>query len=151
MRVVLASDHAGFGLKGAIAAHLTPSVDLSVSDIGTYSTDPVDYPPICARAARMVVSGDADLAVVIGGSGNGEAMAANKVRGARAAVCHDEYTARFARLHNNANVIALGARVIAPELAVAILDVFLATAFQGGRHQRRLDELTEIEDAEAER
>ena len=99
----------------------------------------------------MVVSGDADLAVVIGGSGNGEAMAANKVRGARAAVCHDEYTARFARLHNNANVIALGARVIAPELAVAILDVFLATAFQGGRHQRRLDELTEIEDAEAER
>jgi ribose 5-phosphate isomerase B len=151
MRVVLASDHAGFGLKGAIAAHLTPSVELSVADIGTYSTDPVDYPPICAHAARMVVSGDADLAVVIGGSGNGEAMAANKVRGARAAVCHDEYTARFARLHNDANVIALGARVVAPELAIAIFEVFLTTAFEGGRHQRRLDELTEIEDAEAQR
>lgn len=149
MRLVLASDHAGFGLKGALASHLATSADISIEDIGTFSTDPVDYPPICARAARLVVAGEAELAVVIGGSGNGEAMAANKVRGARAAVCHDEYTARFARLHNNANVLSLGARVVAPELAFVILDVFLATGFEGGRHQRRIDELTGIEDEEA--
>ncbi len=149
VRLVLASDHVGFGLKGALASHVQAYTEISIEDIGTFSTDPVDYPPICARAARMVVAGDADLAVVIGGSGNGEAMAANKVRGARAAVCHDEYTARFARLHNNANVLSLGARLVAPELASAILDVFLVTEFQGGRHQCRIDELTEIEDAEA--
>jgi ribose 5-phosphate isomerase B len=149
VRLVLASDHAGFELKGSLASHVQTSTDISVEDIGTFSTDPVDYPPICARAARLVVAGEADFAVVIGGSGNGEAMAANKVRGARAAVCHDEYTARFARLHNNANVLSLGARLIAPELASIILDVFLATEFEGGRHQRRLDELTAIEDEEA--
>lgn len=151
VRLILASDHAGFELKAALATYLEAAEETSVEDIGTYSTDPVDYPPICARAAQLVVSGEADLAVVIGGSGNGEAMAANKVRGARAAVCHDEYTARFARLHNNANVLALGARVVAAELAEAILDVFRTTAFAGGRHQRRIDELTEIEDAEAQR
>ncbi len=151
MRLVLASDHAGFALKGAIASYLQDNPEIVIDDIGTYSADPVDYPPICARAARLVVSGEMDLAVVIGGSGNGEAIAANKVRGARAAVCHDEYTARFARRHNNANVIAIGARVVAPELAFAVLDVFLATSFEGGRHLRRLEELTEIEYAEAAR
>lgn len=151
MRVVLASDHAGFVLKGQLAEHLRASSEMAVNDIGTYSTDPVDYPPICAQAARLVVAGEADFAVVIGGSGNGEAIAANKVRGARAAVCHDEYTARFARHHNNANVVALGARLIATELACDIVDVFFASPFDGGRHQRRIEELTEIEDDEAAR
>ena len=150
MRIVLASDHAGFALKGAIGEYLAPS-EHTVVDLGTFSTEPVDYPPICARAAREVVSGRADLAVVVGGSGQGEQIAANKVRGARAALCHDEYTARFARLHNDANVLSLGARLLAPELACAILEVFLTTAFEGGRHVARLEELRDIEDEESGR
>ncbi|HUA94780.1 MAG TPA: RpiB/LacA/LacB family sugar-phosphate isomerase, partial [Acidimicrobiales bacterium] len=112
---------------------------------------PVDYPPFCAACARTVVRGEGDLGVVIGGSGQGEALSANKVRGARAALCHDEYTARFARRHNDANVLSLGARVVATELALDILDVFLATPFDGGRHQRRIEEITAIEDEEAGR
>ena len=151
MRIVLASDHAGFVLKTAVAEHLAGLSGHQVIDIGTFSTEPVDYPPICASAARMVVRGDAEVGVVIGGSGQGEQIAANKVRGARAALCHDEYTARLARAHNNANVLSLGARVLAPELACAILDVFLATNFDGGRHALRIAELTAIEDAEAKK
>jgi ribose 5-phosphate isomerase B len=150
MRIVLASDHAGFGLKAAIAEHLRATTDHSINDIGTYSTDPVDYPPICAEAARHVVRGDADMAVVIGGSGQGEQISANKIRGARAALCHDEYTARYARRHNDANVLSLGARLTAPELAAAILDVFLTEPFEGGRHVARIEEIAEIEDSEAE-
>jgi len=148
-KIVLASDHAGFTLKAAIADHLLAQPGREVVDIGTYSTAPVDYPPICAAAARLVIAGEADLAIVIGGSGQGEQMAANKVRGARAALCHDEYTARFARLHNDANVLALGARLVAPELACAVVDVFLETDFEGGRHIERLALLTAIEDEEA--
>lgn len=151
MRIVLAADHAGFPLKSAVAAHLATGAEHEVTDIGTFSTDSVDYPPICAAAARMVVSGEADVAIVMGGSGQGEQMAANKVRGARAALCHDEFTARLARAHNDANVLALGARVLAPELACVILDVFLQTGFDGGRHATRVAQLTEIEDQEASR
>jgi ribose 5-phosphate isomerase B len=148
VRIVIASDHAGFVLKGAVMEHLEAQGHV-VSDIGTYSTEPVDYPPICADAARRVVRGEGDLGIVIGGSGQGEQIAANKVRGARAALCHDEYTARFARRHNDANVLSLGARLVAVELALDIVDVFLATGFDGGRHQARLAELTVIEDEEA--
>jgi len=148
VRIVIASDHAGFVLKGAVIEHLEAQGHV-VSDIGTYSTEPVDYPPICADAARRVVRGEGDLGIVIGGSGQGEQIAANKVRGARAALCHDEYTARFARRHNDANVLSLGARLVAVELALDIVDVFLATGFDGGRHQARLAELTVIEDEEA--
>src|ERR1700722_17735308 len=148
-RIVLASDHAGFALKAAIAEHLRAAPGREILDIGTYNTNPVDYPPICAAAARLVISGEADFAVVMGGSGQGEQISANKVRGIRAALCHDEYTARFARLHNDANVLALGARLIAPELACAILDVFLETAFEGGRHVERLALIAEIEAQEA--
>jgi ribose 5-phosphate isomerase B len=148
-KIVLASDHAGFTLKTAIAEHLRAMPGREILDIGTYNTNPVDYPPICAAAARLVISGEADFAVVMGGSGQGEQISANKVRGIRAALCHDEYTARFARLHNDANVLALGARLIAPELACAILDVFLETDFEGGRHAERLALLAEIEAQEA--
>jgi ribose 5-phosphate isomerase B len=150
-RIVLASDHAGFTLKAAIADHLRAAPGHEIVDIGTYNTNPVDYPPICAAAARLVVSGEAEFAVVIGGSGQGEQIAANKVRGIRAALCHDEYTARFARLHNDANVLSLGARLLAPELACAILDVFLETEFEGGRHAERLAQLAEIEAQESEK
>ena len=149
MKLVLAADHAGVKLKAAVAAHLAATTDHEVTDLGTYTDEPVDYPPICANAARHVVRGDADLAIVIGGSGQGEAIAANKVHGVRAALCHDEFTARLARQHNDANVLSLGARVLAPELACVIVDTFLATSFEGGRHARRIEELGEIE-AEAD-
>ncbi|HUA94580.1 MAG TPA: ribose 5-phosphate isomerase B [Acidimicrobiales bacterium] len=150
LTVVLANDHAGYVLKTVVAAHLE-GAGVTVVDLGSDSEEPVDYPPFCAACARAVVRGEGDLGVVIGGSGQGEAMSANKVRGARAALCHDEYTARFARRHNDANVLSLGARVVATELALDILDVFLATPFDGGRHQRRIEEITAIEDGEAGR
>lgn len=149
MRVVIGSDHAGYRLKGHVAARVS-ALGHGVEDVGTFSEEPVDYPPICADVARRVISGGG-MGIVIGGSGQGEAIAANKVRGARAALCHDEYTARFARRHNDANVLSLGARVVALELALDIVDVFFATGFDGGRHLARIAELTAIEDEEAGR
>jgi ribose 5-phosphate isomerase B len=145
MRLVIGSDHAGFPLKSAVIRHLEDGGH-EVRDVGTFAEAPaVDYPPICAEVARRVVRGEGEAGVVIGGSGQGEAIAANKVHGARAALCHDEYTARLSRRHNDANVLSLGARLVATELALDILDVFLATGFEGGRHVARLDELAAIE------
>ena len=147
MRIALGSDHAGFALKELVAAQLRAG-DHTVIDCGTDSPDPVDYPAFCAAAARAVVAGDADLAFVFGGSGNGEQMAANKVHGCRAALCHDEYTARLSRQHNNANVCSMGSRVTGAGVALIIAEVFVSTEFEGGRHQSRLDQLAEIETAE---
>jgi len=144
MRIAIASDHAGFDLKAAVIEHLK-TAGHDPDDLGTNSTAPVDYPAFCAAAARAVVTGAADLGIVIGGSGQGEQIAANKVHGARAALCHDEFTARLSRQHNNANVLALGARVLATQLALVIVDEWLATDFEGGRHQARIDQLAEIE------
>lgn len=144
MRIAVASDHAGFPLKQQVAEHLRQQGH-DVADLGTTSTEPVDYPPLCAAAARAVVKGHAERGVVIGGSGQGEAIAANKVHGARAALCHDVTTARLARQHNDANVLSLGARLVAGALALEILDVFLTTAFEGGRHVPRLSQLADIE------
>jgi ribose 5-phosphate isomerase B len=144
MRLVIGSDHAGYVLKAVVVRHVTERGH-TVEDVGTYSEEPVDYPPICADVARRVVQGRGDLGIVIGGSGQGEAIAANKVHGARAALCHDEYTSRLARQHNDANVLSLGARVVATELALDIIDVFLATEFEGGRHVARIEELAAIE------
>jgi len=148
MRIVIGSDHAGFTLKGAVIGHLQDGGH-EVEDIGTFSEEPVDYPPICADVARRVVRGIGQVGIVIGGSGQGEAIAANKVRGSRAALCHDEYTSRLARRHNDATVLSLGARVVATELALDIVDVFLATPFDGGRHVARIAELTAIEEQES--
>ena len=150
MRVVMASDHAGFRLKALVGDHLR-AAGHTVDDIGTFSEEPVDYPWLCATAARAVVSGGAERAVVLGGSGQGEATAANKVRGARAALCHDETTARLARLHNDANVLSMGARIVGPELALAIVDVFFSTDFEGGRHIQRLADVAAIEADEHDR
>jgi ribose 5-phosphate isomerase B len=144
VKVSIANDHAGYQLKLAVMSHLR-EVGHEVDDLGAYGEEPVDYPPYCAACARSVVAGRADMGIVIGGSGQGEQIAANKVHGARAALCHDEYTARLARQHNNANVLALGARILAAELACDIVDVFLSSTFQGGRHQVRVDELAAIE------
>jgi len=150
MRVAVASDHAGFGLKAVVAAALAERGH-EVLDLGTDSEESVDYPAFCAAAARAVVSGDADLGVVMGGSGQGEAIAANKVHGARAALCPDEFTARLARQHNDANVLAMGARIVAEAYAIAILDVFLTTDYDGGRHDSRLAQLRDIERDECNR
>jgi ribose 5-phosphate isomerase B len=144
MKVAVASDHAGFALKTAVVEHLT-SRGHEILDLGTDSPAPVDYPTFCAACARAVVAGEAELGVVVGGSGQGEQISANKVHGARAALCHDEYTARLSRQHNNANVLALGARVTAEVLALILVDTFLATPFDGGRHVARLDQIAAIE------
>lgn len=148
--VVLAADHAGVALKSSLASWLR-AAGHEDEDLGTFTTEPVDYPPLCAAVARAVVSGRADVGVVLGGSGQGEALAANKVRGARAALCNDERLARLARAHNDANVLAMGARIVAEELARDILATFLATPFEGGRHVARLAEVHEIEEQESVR
>ena len=144
MRIAIGSDHAGFGLKAVLVAHLT-AAGHDVTDFGTDSSKPVDYGPICARVARSVVAGDADRGIVLGGSGQGEQIAANKVNGARAALCHDLWMAIKSREHNDANVLSMGSRVVADEMAVEIVDVWLATDFEGGRHQRRVEQLGDIE------
>src|SRR5436305_5148188 len=144
MRIALASDHAGYPLKVEVAKHLE-GAGHEVLDLGTASAAPVDYPPFCAAAARAVVRGGAELGVVMGGSGQGEQISANKVHGVRAALCHDEFTARLARQHNNANVVAFGARVLADAYALRIVDLFLSTDFEGGRHQPRIEQLAAIE------
>jgi len=149
-RIAIGSDHAGYTLKSHLVGVLE-SVGHQVSDLGTHSTDSCDYPPICAAVGRAVRDGRADLGIVLGGSGQGEQLAANKVRGVRAALCNDLYTARMARSHNNANVLSMGARVVGEGLAEEILAVFLATDFEGGRHERRVAQLADIETEEAGR
>ena len=144
MRIAIASDHAGFRLKGVVSEHLR-TAGHDVADLGTDSEAPVDYPAFCAAAARAVVAGDADFGIVIGGSGQGEQIAANKVHGARAALCHDLTTATLARAHNDANVLSLGGRLLGETLALAIVDEFLAGEFEGGRHVARLEQLAAIE------
>lgn len=148
MRVAIGSDHAGFALKAHLVDTLQ-SLGHTADDLGTFSTEPCDYPLICAEVARTVVSGTADRGIVLGGSGQGEQIAANKVHGSRAALCNDLYTARLARAHNDANVLSIGARVVAPELADEILALFLDTPFEGGRHVRRVEQLAEIEREES--
>jgi ribose 5-phosphate isomerase B len=117
MRVAIGSDHAGFRLKAVVAKHLV-GAGHQVDDLGTDSEEPVDYPPFCAAVGRAVVRGNADAGIVIGGSGQGEQIAANKVHGVRAALCCDEYTARLARQHNDANVCSLGARILGDMAAI---------------------------------
>jgi ribose 5-phosphate isomerase B len=144
MRIAIGADHAGFPLKQHLLATLAGLGHL-IQDRGTHSESAVDYPPICADVARLVADGHADRGIVIGGSGQGEQMAANKVRGVRAALCNDLYTARMSRAHNDANVLAIGGRVVACGLADEIVALWLTTPFDGGRHQRRVDQITEIE------
>ena len=146
--VAVAADHAGFPLKAELVPWLEEQGH-EVVDLGTDSTASVDYPPLCAAAAREVVAGESVFGIVLGGSGQGEQIAANKVRGARAALCHDVWMARMARSHNDANVLSMGARVVAVAMAKEITSVFLSTAFEGDRHVARIRQLREIEDQEA--
>ena len=145
MRVAIGADHAGFLLKEHLKQTLH-RLGHAVEDFGTDSETSVDYPPICLAVGRAVVEGRADRGIVLGGSGQGEQIAANKVRGVRAALCNDLYTARFARLHNDANVLSMGARVVGVGLAEEIVRTFLSTAFEGGRHSRRVAQLAGLEE-----
>jgi ribose 5-phosphate isomerase B len=147
MRISIGADHAGFELKEHVKGLLAEQGH-EIIDLGTDSTEPVDYPPICSAVAREVVIGNAERGIVIGGSGQGEQLAANKIRGARASLCNDLYTARFARLHNDANVLSMGARVVGVGLADEIVRVWFETEFEGGRHERRVKQLEEIEAGE---
>jgi len=140
MKIAIASDHAGFDYKEAIKSMLA-QLGHEVRDFGTTSTEPVDYPLFIRPAAEAVARGECERGVVLGGSGNGEAIVANKVRGIRCAVCWSEETARLARAHNDSNVISIGQRTIPLELALELVKISLVTPFDGGRHARRIAEI----------
>ena len=144
MRIAIGADHAGFALKQHLAATLQ-RLGHDVDDHGTDSERATDYPPICAAVARAVAQGRAERGIIIGGSGQGEQMSANKVAGIRAALCNDLYTARMSREHNDANVLAIGGRIVAPHLADEIVALWLTTPFEGGRHLRRVEQIADIE------
>lgn len=143
MRIAIGSDHAGFGLKTHLVDVLAHAGH-DVVDAGTDSETSVDYPAYCAAVARSVAAGTAERGIVVGGSGQGEQLAANAVRGVRAALCNDLYTARLSRQHNDANVLSLGARVVGTGLAVDIATVWLGTDFEGRRHVARVEQLAQI-------
>lgn len=147
MKVAIGADHAGFLLKTLLIARLEDRGH-QVIDFGTDSDESVDYPPICAAVGRAVAKGEAEWGIVLGGSGQGEAIASNKVHGVRAALCNDIALTKLAREHNDANVLSMGARIVDPELAYQILDVFLSTTFEGGRHVPRIEKIASIEEEE---
>ena len=147
MRIAMGSDHAGFDLKEDLKSTLA-AAGHEIIDVGTDSSEPVDYPLFCVRAARAVAAGEADRGIVIGGSGQGEQLVANKVQGIRAALCNDLYTARMSRAHNDANVLGIGARIVAAPLAREIVQLWLDTPFDGGRHERRIEQIDAIERGE---
>jgi ribose 5-phosphate isomerase B len=147
MRVAIGSDHAGFELKQHVIESLK-TMSHDVDDRGTHSLEPVDYPPICADVARQVANGNADRGIVLGGSGQGEQITANKIHGIRAALCNDLYSAKYSRLHNDANVLSMGGRVVGLGLADEILLVWFTTDFQGGRHVPRIEQIKEIEESQ---
>ena len=137
MKIAIGSDHAGFLYKEAIRAHLS-ALGHEVKDFGTHSTDAVDYPDYIRPAAMAVASGECERGIVLGGSGNGEAIVANKVHGVRCGLAWNEDSARLTREHNDANVLSLGERMMTEEMALRIVDVFIATPFAGGRHTARI-------------
>jgi ribose 5-phosphate isomerase B len=145
MRIALGGDHAGVLLKADIA-RLLLELGHEVHDLGTNSPEPVDYPDYCIPVAEMVARGQAERGIIFGGTGNGEAISANKVIHARCAVVHDVTTARLARFHNDANMIALGARIVGSEVAKEIVRTFLTTPFEGGRHVPRIEKITKYEE-----
>lgn len=145
MRITIGADHAGYRLKQHLVQVLKDAGH-EVDDLGTDSEESVDYPTICAAVGRAVADGAAERGIVLGGSGQGEQISANKVRGVRAALCNDLYTARMSRAHNDANVLSIGARIVGEGLANEIVRLWLETPFDGGRHQRRVDQITAIEE-----
>ena len=144
MKIVLANDHSAVDMKKEILAHLEEK-GYQVIDIGTNSPESCDYPVFGERAGKMVASGEADLGILICGTGVGISLAVNKVKGVRACVCSEPYSAKLSRMHNDTNILAFGARVVGTELAKMIVDEWLAAEFEGGRHKRRVDMIMEIE------
>ena len=144
MKIALGSDHAGFSLKETIKEHLS-SQGYEIIDCGTDSEESVDYPDFSAKVAKTICDGVCEKGILVCGTGIGISIAANKLPGIRAAVCHDLFTAQVSREHNDANILAMGARVIASSLALEMVDLWLATPFSGGRHQRRIDKISALE------
>ena len=144
MKISLGSDHAGFEYKQAIAEMLRTQGH-EVIDCGTHSADSTDYPLWCIPAAEKVANGEADKGIVFGGSGNGEAIAANKVKGVRCAIAWSDDTARLGSEHNNSNVLSIGERMVSLETAKRLVDIWLSTPFEGGRHLKRIEELAKYE------
>ena len=140
MKIAIASDHAGFCYKGLIISHLRAQGH-EVQDYGTNSADSCDYPDFIRPAAQAVAAGKAQKAIVLGGSGNGEAIVANRVKGVRCAVVHSPDTAKWASSHNDANCIAIGERTVSPEVCLQLVDLWLTTPFEGGRHQNRINKI----------
>lgn len=145
--IAIACDHAALEMKAEIEALLTAR-GLKYKDFGTYTTDSCHYPLYGARAAQAVASGECDRGIVICGTGIGMSLVANKVKGIRCALCSDPYSAQMTRAHNDTNMLALGARVIGVELAIMIVEAWLDTPFEGGRHQTRVDMITAVENGE---
>ena len=149
MRIAIAADHNAVSMKSRLSAWLQERGH-QIDDRGVHDGGEIaDYPPLCADVGNRVVGGDDDFGVILGGSGCGEQMAANKVRGVRAALCHCVFTAEIARAHNDANVLVMGAKVVAPDLAERILAVWLETQFKGGRHQLRVDQISALDRGES--
>jgi ribose 5-phosphate isomerase B len=144
MRIAIAADHNGVPMKATLVEWLTAQGH-QVDDCGTHGTEVVDYPMLCADIGRRVVRGDAERGIVVGGTGGGEAIACNKIRGIRAGLCHSTFLAEISSAHNNTNVLVLGAKVIGPAEAVEVTSTWLATPFKGGRHQLRLDQIAALE------
>lgn len=142
--VAIGCDHGGYELKKEIIAHLTKN-GVAFKDFGTYDGNSVDYPDIAKLVCKSILSGDCENGILVCGTGIGISIAANKHKGIRAAVCSDEFSAKFTRLHNDANVLCLGGRVIGPGLACELVDIFLSTGFEGGRHALRVNKITDIE------
>jgi ribose 5-phosphate isomerase B len=144
LTIAIASDHGGYDLKQEILKYLDAS-KISYTDLGTYSTESVDYPDIAIPCAEAVARGEYEKGIIICGTGIGVCIAANKVKGIRAALCHDTFSARMSRQHNNANILTMGGRVIGPGLATEIVKEWLATDFEGARHERRVNKIAEYE------
>ncbi len=145
MKLVIGSDHGGIHLKEVLKQHLAER-GIEVTDAGTYTEESCDYPDIAVKVSREITAGNAERGILVCGTGIGMSMAANKVKGIRAALCGDVFSATMSREHNNANVICLGERVLGPGLALSILDAWLDTEFAGGRHERRVNKIMAIEE-----
>ena len=147
MKIAIGSDHAGFPLKEAIRKYLEEK-GIEYIDCGVYDTAPADYPVQAKKTCEKIISGECERGILCCGTGIGISMAANKIKGIRAACCSDYFSAKYTRLHNDANVLCMGARVIGEGAALELAEVFLNTEFEGGRHQRRVDLITEIENSQ---
>ena len=145
MKIALGADHGGINLKESVKEHLL-NKGYEVHDFGTYTKESCDYPDIAEKVAKEVRDNHFDFGILVCGTGIGIGIAANKVKGIRAALCHDTFSAHATREHNNANILTMGERVIGTSLAMDIVDTFLSTKFEGGRHQTRIDKISKLED-----